>query len=66
VVSLVVSDHEVEIRGRIEHEGSIGDIFRVIYPGQSFNGISYETLRSLGTGYHDLSSLMDRTSEKWN
>jgi len=63
-VHLILADGEVIVRARAEGPaGQLGDLIRIVRPGETVLGYSYEELRALGDGAHDLSGIRGQKSE---
>lgn len=53
-VHLMVEKDHISITARAEGPGLIGDARWTLKPGEPFGTYSYETLKEMGTGAHDL------------
>lgn len=54
-VFLYVDKDEVEVMARmVSDDGLVGDLREVVKPGETFWGWTYQELRDLGTGEHDI------------
>jgi hypothetical protein len=51
---LTVCEDCVVIQARAEGTGIVGDMVQRIFPGETVLGLSYEALRALGNGAHDI------------
>jgi hypothetical protein len=44
----------IEVRARMEGDGVIGDFSTLIKPGDSFGDVSFDELKRLGPGEHEV------------
>ena len=65
-IAIFADSDEIEVRGRAEGPGgTIGDALRVVRPGGSAFGKTYEELMKYGAGLHDLSAAPAETKRVW-
>ncbi len=53
-VALSIFQGRIDITARAEGSAALGDMHLKVRHGEEFNGYTYEELRSLGNGFHEL------------
>lgn len=61
--AIQVKDGRVEVKSRVETNGIAFDDFRTIKPGESFEGVSYDRLVKMGTGFFELENVQAKDTK---